>query len=270
MNTYTRENIQSSMLKRVVFRIDFSGETDLQSFINRLKQQEFLKNAFGQFVIIPKRNISVSFKPKDIVEGQLPYAEAQNSILYRFYDCKIQDNPKVTLDLDTDSITLVVNCEDKYQGSSEYTNFISQTINELRSHDSYVSINRLGVRKIDVKVLEEGEEINDFFSRNFYVANSLSQRPERSKSVVTELIDIENIGINVTQQIDRVSDGKRRLIYDVDAFLEDNNLKQALDNNEIYKLLYHDMQDQMFELFKSVVSEKYLKNCKQQKEKQNG
>lgn len=265
MKTYTRENILSPMLKVVVFRIDFTGLTSLEEFINRIKAAKMLQNSFRKMVMIPKQSMSVSFRPKDIAEGQLPYTEAQKSKVYRFFDCKIQNNSDVTLDLEEDSITLAINCEKGYYGSLLYSQFVAWIISELRLHDSFVSINRLGVRKIDVQVLNEGESIGAYFNENYSVSKSWQSIPNKSKSVLTELIEKDNINFNVTQHIDITNDGKERLIYDVDAFLQGQHLSMALIEGNVEELLYHDMQDLMFDLFTSVASSEYLEKCKQTK-----
>lgn len=138
-------------------------------------------------------------------------------------------------------------------------------ISELRLHDSFVSINRLGVRKIDVQVLNEGESIGAYFNENYSVSKSWQSVPNKSKSVLTELIEKDNINFNVTQHIDITNDGKERLIYDVDAFLQGQHLSMALIEGNVEELLYHDMQDLMFDLFTSVASSEYLEKCKQTK-----
>ncbi len=270
MKEYTRNNILSQMLKTAIIRIDFTGLTNLRSFVNRIKSCENLQKAFGKMVLIPQQNMSVSFRPKDVEDGQLPYTETQKSVLYRFYECKMGGDSNVTLDIEPRSITLAVDCQKKYEGSKEYSYFMGWIIDELMSFDQYVTINRLGVRKIDVQVLEAGEPIEKYFNEKFVVAQSWKSSPTKMKSILTELIEIENISFNVTQHIDYVNDGRVRLIYDVDSFLNGVILEKALESGKSSDLLYHDMQDRMFDLFVSVASVDYLESCKKLKSEQNG
>ncbi|MBS7364215.1 MAG: hypothetical protein KIH03_10425, partial [Paludibacteraceae bacterium] len=92
--------------------------------------------------------------------------------------------------------------------------------------------------------------------------------PRKLKSVLTELIEKDSVNINVIQHIDKAENDNVKLIYDVDAFLNGNKVSSIIKEGSLFHFLYHDMQDAMFELFKSVVSEKYLEQCKQLKEKQ--
>lgn len=270
MKQYTRENILSQMLKTAIIRIDFTGLTNVRSFVNRIKSSEKIQKAFGKMIMIPKQNMSVSFRPRDIEDGQLPFTETQKSILFRFYECKMGGDSNVTLDIEPESITLAVDCQKKYEGSREYSYFMGWIIDELLAFDQYVTINRLGVRKIDVQVLEVGEPIERYFNERFIVSQSWKSLPSKTKSILTELLEIDNISFNVTQYIDYTNDGRERLIYDVDSFLNGDILEKALKSRTFSDLLYHDMQDRMFDLFVSVASINYLDYCKELKAKQNG
>jgi adenylate kinase len=270
MEPYTRDNILSPMLKTVIIRADYDGLTDLRSFVNRIKSNEEMQKSFGKMVMIPKQNMSVSFKPKDIVDGQLPITENQKSIVYRFYDCKIGNYSKATLDVEPGSITLAVDCQHNYSGSKEYSYFMGVIIEELRAYDQYVKIKRLGVRKIDVQVLLPTETIDKYFNDRYVVAKSWESSPRKTKSILTDLLEIDNIFFNVVQYIDQTNDERVRLIYDVDAFLGGEFLSSTLTSGKTADMLYHDMQDQMFKLFINVASNKYLEYCKLLKEKQNG
>lgn len=270
MKQYTRDNILSQMLKTAIIRIDFAGLTNVRSFVNRIKTNEIVQKAFGKMAMIPKQNMSISFKPKDIEEGQLPFTETQKSVLYRFHDCKMGGDSDVTLDIEPESITLAVDCQKKYEGSREYSDFMGWIIGELLGFDQYVTITRLGVRKIDVQVLNADEPIEKYFNERFVVAKSWKSSPSKTKSILTELLDIDGICFNVTQYIDRTTDGRERLIYDVDSYLNGDTLEKVLELGNPSELLYHDMQDRMFDMFVSVASVDYLEYCKKLKTKQNG
>ena len=270
MKTYTRDNILSPMLKTVIIRTDFSGLTSVRSFVNRIKLQERMKEAFENMEMIPKQNMKVTFRPKDIEEGQLPITENQKSIIYRFFDCNLGGHSKATLDVEPESITLAVDCRDGYCGSRDYSFFMGWLTDELRAFDQYVTINRLGVRKIDVQVLKRDEPLEKYFNKNYVVAQSWRNSPPKTKSILTELLEIQGISFNVVQHIDYTSDERVRLIFDVDSFVNDNYLKGALKTVNPAELLYHPMQDIMFDLFVNVVSDEYLDFCKELKTKRDG
>lgn len=262
MKPYTRENLLSPMLKTVIIRVDFEGLTDELSFVNSIKIDKRMQDSFKQIMMIPRHQMNVSFRPKDIEDGQLPITENQRSTIYRFYDCMIGNGTKVTLDIESGSVTLAIDCQTNYHGSRDYSNFMTWLIEKLSTHDPYVRFKRLGVRKIDVQVLSPEETIDTYFNERYIVSQSWSSYPHKTKSILTELIEVNDINFNVTQHIDTVGNGCTRLIYDIDAYITKDAIKQSLTKGNIFDVLYHDMQDPMFDLFVSVASENYLDACK--------
>ena len=114
-------------------------------------------------------------------------------------------------------------------------------------------------------ILSEDENIASYFNEKYIVAQSWNNMPQKTKSILTDLFEIESIYFNVVQYIDRIKDNRTRLIYDIDAFLSGDELVSILQSGSVTDILYHKMQDRMFDLFISVASEKYLDACKKDK-----
>lgn len=260
--TYRRDNILSKMLKTLIIRVDFEELTGVKEFVNIIKGEQEMQNAFERMNLLSQQEMRVSFRPKDLFEGQLPITDNQRRNLYHFYDCKLEKESKATLDIESSSITLAVDCQNNYRGSKSYSDFMVWIINRLWEYDKYLSIKRLGVRKIDVQVLEEGETIEKYFNEKYFVAQSWKESP-KTLSTLTDFLNIEDMYFNVVQRIDFTSDNRTRLIYDVDAFILEETLRSSKEQlGGIKEILYKKMQDQMFDFFVNVVSEDYLKECK--------
>lgn len=265
MKKYTRDNIYSEMLKTVIIRLDFSGIINIGPFVDYIKKEQTIKSNFAAFDEISQRQLNVSFVPKDIENGGLPVAKAQDKTLYRFSKWKDNNNSDAILDIDNSSITIVVDCNTNYKGSKGYSDVIINLMYELKKYDQYISFRRLGVRKIDAKVIKEGERIEDFFNEKFIVYNSWQQNPyENNISTLTELFYVDDVKFNVVQRIESYNKKDIRLFYDVDSYIEADVLRN-IDNENIENYLNERMQDKMFDLFVNVASEKYLERCKQAK-----
>lgn len=269
MKPYTRENIYSEMLKTVIIRLDFAGATSIRSFVDKIKQSKLIETAFDSMIAMPKQHLSVSFRPKDIEDGGLPLTESQRSTLYRFKDCKLQSSGSATLDIDCESITIVIDCRADYKGSKIYTDFMSSLMAELFIHDKYITPVRLGIRKIDVQQLADGEKIGDYFNERFTVAYNWNLAPSKRLATMTELFSIGSIQFNVIQRIDKSENGNDRLIYDVDSYVENGNLVAVIGSGEVRNVM-EEMQNHMFDLFISITSGSYLEKCKTAKEKHHG
>lgn len=215
----------------------------------------------------------MSFVPKDIEDGGLPVTRAQDKTIYRFSKWKPINNSDAILDIDNSSITIVVDCGTNYNGSKGYSDVIIKLMCELKNYDQYISLKRLGVRKIDAKVIGEGEHIEDFFNENFVVLDSWRQT-QKDMSTLTDLLHIDDVRFNVIQRVEQLKDEKEnqnliRLFYDVDSYIETNVLRN-MDNEQLESYLNVKMQDKMFEMFVNVASDKYLESCKKEKERRDG
>ena len=272
MKKYTRDNIYSEMLKTVIIRLDFSGVINIGPFVDSIKKEPVIASNFGAFDEIAQRQLNVSFVPKDVEDGGLPIAKAQDKTIYRFSKWKSIDNSDAILDIDNSSITIAVDCGTNYKGSKSYSDVIINLMCELKKFDQYTSFRRLGVRKIDAKVIKEGENIQDFFNNNFIVSCSWGHE-SNDMSTLTDLFHIDDVKFNVVQRIERFKDqngiSRIRLFYDVDSYVETNVLR-SIDNIQIEHYLNVKMQDKMFEMFVNVASDKYLELCKREKEKRDG
>lgn len=271
MKKYTRDNIYSEMLKTVIIRLDFSGIINIGPFVETIKKVDVIESNFASFEEISQRQLNVSFVPKDIEDGGLPIAKTQDKTIYRFSKWKMPNNSEALLDIDNSSITIVVECGINYKGSKSYSDVIVNLMCELKKYDQYVSFKRLGVRKIDAKVITNGEEIRDYFNEKFVVGNTWMQNHYmmNDMSTLTELFHIDDVRFNVVQRIERYNEKDIRLFYDVDSYIEANVLGE-IDNEHIGEYLNEKMQDKMFDMFVNVASEVYLEKCKKMKEKING
>lgn len=144
---YKRTNVHSDLLAKVIFRVDVAGLTDLTGYINRVKGLELIKKSFNR--ILPLKSRSVSF----VIDAQNSENSkfTQNSEIdngFRFLDCTIEEGSKAVLDIVNDSIVVSIDCSGSYSGSRHYTVLIRQLLEEMFEYDKFVSIRRLGIRKI--------------------------------------------------------------------------------------------------------------------------
>lgn len=273
MRKYTRNNIYSEMLKTVIMRLDFSGATDLNSIVDKIKRLDCVQKAFGAMHTFDKQNYTVNLRPNNPNGGELPFSQLQHSTVYRFQDYKLHKECSARLDIDDDSLVLVVDCNEHYPGSTEFTDLFIELMCEIRKHDQYIAFERLGVRKIDIHVLGEEEKISEYFNEHFVVSQSWSNLPAKKMSSLTELLTLDDVNFNIVQRIDNVNANQKvqtRLIFDIDSYIEGATLSKAIKEDCIKYYLHGKMQDQMFDMFVNVASTSYLEKCYEDKAKLNG
>lgn len=273
MKKYTRENIYSEMLKTVIIRLDFSGVTDIGMFVNKIKQISKIKTNFGGLDLLQQKQLNVSFIPKDMENGGFPVAKSQDKVIYRFNKWISTETSEAILDIDDSSITIAVDCGTKYKGSKIYSEIIIELMNQLREYDLYVSLKRLGVRKIDAMVVGEEQCIDNYFNENFIVGTAWKHEPFKDMSTLTDFLKIDDVRFNVVQRIEYIDVNHNhclRLIYDVDSYIDADVLGTISNEEQLKSYLNEKMQDKMFDMFVNVASEKYLDSCVKAKKEIDG
>ena len=266
MTEYTRDNIYSEMLKTVIIRFDFSGSTSIRRFVDEIKPD--MKKNFDQMRPINQNQYTFKVRPKDSEDGSLPVAEQQNNILYHFYDCRMDEDLDVVLDIAVDSVCLTIDCRRKYKGSKKYTDLMVDIMMRLVQFDPYINIERIGVRKIDAQVIPKGGNISDYFNANYLAAQSWYLN-RKEKVNFTELYKMGRVNFNVVQHIDRLPMDETRAIFDVDAYIVNGDISVLMKNKtELGRFLNEEVQDKMFELFVSFASKDYLEKSKLAKAEQ--
>jgi uncharacterized protein (TIGR04255 family) len=277
---YTRKNIYSKMLKSVIIRCDYAEITNLEGFVNAIKP--ILKPYFQKMLPIEQNQYEFAITKKRDDAYLPPVAKETKKKIYRFGEYRIPDID-VKLDISSEFICFDINCEKAYQGSDVFTDLFCKLIVKLTNIDFYVYFKRIGIRKIDIQVLENGKKIEDYFNNKFIVGLNWSSNSKKKMSTMTDIIVENGINFNITQRIDfDPIIKKERLIYDVDSYIKSDFINRCLsehqiaekstgeENQQIEKklqdVLDKEMQEKMFKYFLEVVSQNYLEESKNAKE----
>lgn len=267
---YTRKNIYSKMLKSVIIRCDYAEITNLKGFVDIIKP--LLRPYFGMMLPIEQSQYEFSLNAKKESPCSPPVATETRKNFYRFVNY-IPSDIDVTLDVSSDFICIDIKCDKIYQGSETFTDIFCKLVSSLRRFDSYALINRIGIRKIDLQILGDGEKIEDYFNENYIVGVKWNDGLYKNMSTMTDLFADGDVAFNITQRIDRYGPEKReRLIYDIDSYITRECIERCLpeieeSTGEKLKVFLNDtMQEKMFKFFLNVVSKSYLEKSKLAKE----
>lgn len=258
---YTRENIVSDMLKSVIIRFDFSGATNIKKYIDVLKRYEWVRNAFKTFIPIERRNITFSFNSNIANSGSLPNPSQDTDTIFRFSNCMIEENSQAILDIDEESICLHIDCRGDYHGSQSYTNFMATLLSSLIEFDTYITIKRIGIRKIDSQICNGIDGLTQYFDSDISLLHNIDKIGNFSNRIFTDIVNVGNCTYNHIQRIDNVSgDCKQlRVIIDTDGYFIPEKHPGLLDSIEdLSSFLYKDMQNPMFIMFRNCVTHDYL------------
>lgn len=261
-DSYTRDNFQSSLLKKIIIRVDFTPVIDIVSICNSL--QEDLSTWFSQKNVIKTDNFSISLSPNELEIGSVPIDITDTVNIYRFYTSKIEPVQDVFLDISASFVCLNINCNDSYQKIDKYLSIVSRVIKGILELDKFTSLTRIAIRKIDGKSFNSKSEAKHTFE---FVDDTVE--PISIKGIVTLnnsmsylLFDNDNkIQVNYRRSSQSLDDEKFRAVLDLDGYIDNNNIigLERPDDIEFSNCLTR-INNLLFELFKYSVTIEFLKD----------
>lgn len=259
---YTRENFRSSLLRQIIIRADYSSLTDLNGFIMKLKSIEWFQRLFAGYRLVRANNFNLQITPKNIEERFIPLEVNETGNIHRFFDYKIGPIPSVVMDISPTFICLTIECNDKYDTIDLYIDSIVDIIAVLKEYDSYVQIERLGIRKIDGKDYQSLEEAYKTFEVMESLKNDIIGNAGPIKKVYTDsfLSKDANLKVNFTRGLECFPDGTIRCILDMDGYVDSSliSLEEVKTKEGIESLLKNKINNELFKLFKASVTETFL------------
>lgn len=152
----TRNTIKNNFLKKLIFRIDFSGmmDADVETFIQSIRPQLLerdyitLREEYGN-------NINFNVLTPDNIQ-----TNREISKIYVFNSKKGKE-----LKISKSFVIFEINMEQNETLFSNYIPLISIILDELKNRQ-YVQFNRIGLRKVNVCLLLNKECLNNYFKEN--------------------------------------------------------------------------------------------------------
>lgn len=252
-----RKKLKNNFLKRLIFRIDFSGmmDADVEKFIQNIRPRilesgyTVLKEEFGNNV-----NVNV-LSPKNI--------ETSNEITKIYvFNSKHGKELKISKSF----VIFEIDIERNKTLFSSYTPLISYIIEELKAME-FVQFDRIGLRKINVCILFNKRKLNQYFKDKVLCRFD----DESSVTQVADELYAEDYKVNFNRRFQEgtiLEEGNTKVVYqillDIDSYMDDNekvdqNIREN-DSSEILKKLNDIIYDIYIESLDSLFIDKLVIN----------
>lgn len=258
-----RQHLTNSMLKRVIMRADFTPMLNLESTVSSLNEQAWFK---GKFENYEKRLLEIS---QDNEEDQAK-DDLEGRTVKRFDHCTIVPERNVTIDISSKFVTLLINCDEKYDKIDNYLDLFIKTLAFIKENDDYVKFIRLAIRKTDGMEFNSGEEADavfEYFDQGIAVASrdNLINRSYTDCFIYGK----EKINVNYNRTL-RIVNGRFVFILDIDTFADAEQIgeNKRLSEAELKSFFMDKLNESSFELYKRGVKLEYLKSI--MKKEENG
>ncbi|MBP2657173.1 MAG: hypothetical protein H6Q69_205 [Firmicutes bacterium] len=260
METYTtkdeinRENLKANTLASVILRLDFTPVLDIKSFIE-----------IAQKVLVPLEFKYSEGILKDIEVKINDPGESSNDVIfkksinrenvYRF----LNEKTLTTFSINRFFLSCEINCTAKYL-FSQYITIFCKLIDNLKGNFEYLNVTRLGLRKINIVLCENMENVFNCFEKQYYGSYSSNINSELLMLENKDHFKYHNIGFNLIKQLNtgiaQIIDEKTSTItesnviqvaLDIDGYLKDNDVSAIINWESTIK----DINNHIFTIYKS-------------------
>ena len=258
---YNRLNVKSTILKRVVIRVDFIGLTDIEGCVSSLKK--IMNEKFQRLTPISNKNYNVEL-PDQFSQHQIPNVNFERTTFYRFSE-SLMGSDNANFMLGTDFAYLEVNCGSDYAGCDKYIRLMAESINCILHFDPFISIKRLGLKKIDVAEFDNIQDMDNAVETpiwNNYKQGDAFIPLKKSYSDLLLQQDVRTV-FNIQRQVQAVENGNRArwvYVFDVDSFKNGSliNPDDFASVANIEKVISEQMNMPLFNYFIETFTEQYI------------
>lgn len=263
-SVFTRENIESDLLKKMIIRIDFEGVVDVRDLIKSLQNDKKVKSSFSKCIEIQNRNFQMHVNLQRMeMSGNVPIEEIPGGNMFRFSQCQIERNSEAILDVTSNFVCLTMSCDGKYSNSKGYSDFMAHIVTHLTKKQKFLNVTRIGIRKIDIYTTEDVADLKSKFDSNISMLRDWSENNGVNLRIYTDLMVRDGLMVNYTQKLER-ENNQYKATLDIDAYQSRDNINQDIckDENRFGSLLQDNFNATLFEMFRDAVSYEYLESVK--------
>lgn len=267
VNLDLRYSLKKNLLKSVLIRVDFSGVSGLERWVDENK--EFMHTAFAEYNRGVNNNARIDLSNMEEVAKTLsiPVSEIKKETQHIYTSCKLfhDNNPKDVVDdnvkmtLTSYFMTFYILCNN-YKNIDTYLRFLSEFFVRFSSISDYMKIRRIGIRKIGGKPFDSMAQASKVYKPEYFfgknVANSFHVLQREYKDCY--IMPNETMKVNYTRifREQNTDEGvKYAFILDTDGYVDEYIIKKnhyelpvmigdimAAINNHLFEIFYLSVQ----------------------------
>ncbi len=249
MATITRTDFHFNFLKNVIIRIDFQGvfEPEMERLLTLIKPVVKGKG-FSRYLKKQNNQIKVDVENLNSQDSSLSKV-VQSQEIHSF----VNEDRGYVLDLASSFVCLNINST-SYTPFEDYSSLVSEIAKIYKNNIDFASINRVGIRKMNVCMFEDREKIKEFFSPEFFGYFKSIPGAHTFTSRRQDIFGIDLYKVNLSCNIEQgTAAGKTlyRVLLDSDIYVDNaETIKNGVDFLQMNRLL--------FDIYVSSLTEKFI------------
>ncbi len=252
MTAIRRTDFQFNFLKNIIVRIDFQGvlETEMEKILVLVKP--YLKDkGFSRY--IPKQNNEIKNNISNIGSHSSSFGIFMNQETHSF----VNDDNGYVLDISSGCVCFNISST-AYAPFEDYSAIVLDIAEIYKNNIDFVSVSRVGIRKINVCLIKDKKKIKEYFSPAYFGYFDGIETVDTFSSNRRDTFAITPYKGNISCNIDQGNVAEKilyKISLDIDIYTDNvNTIKQHLDLNHMNDILFKIYVDSLTEKFRNALS----------------
>lgn len=260
---FKRTNVKSTILKKIIIRFDFMGLTDVTGCANSLK--ELMDGRFNEFSPVSNNNYNIDLN-KEYNQNHGFNVDLEKKTFYRFSKNEMGKSNAFFLLGDTFA-SIEITCDEDYEGCDVYINTIAEAVDRILKFDKFISVKRMGLRKIDKAVFNRVEQMEQAIEIPIWSNFAPNKQFLSIKKAYSDLIYQRDVNTifnikRIAQAVGTEDDSSFHFYLDIDSYKDGVLLLKDdfVNAQKIKKVLSEEMNEPLFNYFIQTFKEKYIES----------
>lgn len=260
---FKRTNVKSTILKKIIIRFDFMGLTDVTGCANSLK--ELMDGRFNEFSPVSNNNYNIDLN-KEYNQNHGFNVDLEKKTFYRFSKNEMGKSNAFFLLGDTFA-SIEIACDEDYEGCDVYINTIAEAVDRILKFDKFISVKRMGLRKIDKAVFNCVEQMEQAIEIPIWSNFAPNKHFLSIKKAYSDLIYQRDVNTifnikRIAQAVGTEDDSSFHFYLDIDSYKDGVLLLKDdfVNAQKIKKVLSEEMNEPLFNYFIQTFKEQYIES----------
>ncbi|MBC5786722.1 TIGR04255 family protein [Clostridium facile] len=258
IETVERKSFKHNFLNRTIMRVDFVGpfSQDMESILHDTRNY-LIDNQFKDYEERIENHVGLRIDENDLIKESLPI----NTLEQRKISSFKHENEIYSVDMCKDFLGIVVN---KYMPFEEYSKIFLNVLNIYKTKVDLFNLKRFGIRKTNFCFIKGKENINKYFSNNYFNTCDFFGDIKTLASEKKEVFSVSDYKINLLCNIENGTI-KEDESTEIDVYKVSIDSDIYLDNTDIIEKTISDtnklleMNEMLFNIYTNLLSNEFIK-----------
>lgn len=241
-----RTDLKHSILKQVIFRIDYSNimDNDVENVISNSLRSLYFQNGFEKFWNEYENSVDINLPNSNRNDDVPQFNNFERINLWCFYG--EDEYLKKTIKLSRNYFYLSLSVKTKYTSFIDYIDIINHTMTKIKERVTELRYTKISMRKINSCIINNLDNVSKYFNEKvFNIENEVLKYDVNDFNALTNSVILKrnDINVNYIRNLQKGTNALKnevlyQIVLDLNSYINDiNTINDYSERNELTNLI---------------------------------